>query len=270
MGMASLHLRHPRLFPALRRIWHWAVGALACAGAAAAVLAVLQFTQVPWKVYSFLSCDGTTGSGSADGWSPTHILVLGGSGVPGESGLMRLWYAADAAGKFPGVPVWMALPRADGNPGNLAAAAYGGELQLRGVAAERCEPRACGNNTREQAVALVRDLADDGAGEARVLLVTSPEHVRRACMAVRRAARDAGAGIDLRGLAAASLSLEDHVPEAETAVPGLQSTGTAPSGTPDAGMPETFRYSFWNHASYTLDAARECTALLYYWLRGWL
>lgn len=268
--MAGIHLQQPRLRTVLRRIWFGAVGALACAGGAVVVLAALQFTQVPWKAYSALSRDGGAHAGVGDGWSPTHILVLGGSGVPGESGLMRLWYAADAAGKHPGVPVWMALPCDDGHPDGPAASAYAAELQLRGVEAERCRPRACGNNTREQAVALVHDLAGGGEGEARILLVTSPEHVRRACLAVRRAARDAGAGLEVRGLAAQNLSLDDHARAAAAPMPEPQSGGTVSPGTPGGGMPEAFRYGFWNHARYTLDSARECTALLYYRLRGWI
>lgn len=267
--MGTFHLQHPRVSAAVRGIWRGVVCALACVGGMAVVLVALQFTQVPWKAYSPLSCDGGGDSDPADGWMPTHILVLGGSGVPGESGLMRLWYAADAAGRHPGVPVWIALPCADA-ASEGAADAYAAELRLRGIEAARCEARACGNNTREQAVALVRNLADGGAGPWRVLLVTSPEHVRRACLAVRRAAKDAGAGIEVRGVAAVSLSVEDHAGEAGTQMPVPQADETGGSGTPAAKIPESFRYSFWNHARYTLDAARECSALLYYRIRGWI
>lgn len=271
MGMTTIHLRQMRPCALCRRIVRWVSGALACAGAGAVAMVALQFTQLPWKAYSSLSCDGNPGANHAGTWMPTHILVLGGSGVPGESGLIRLWYAADAARKYPGVPVWMALPCSAGTSENPAAAVYAAELQSRGVEAERCEPRACGNNTREQAVALVRDLADGDAGGAwRVLLVTSPEHVRRACLAVRRVARDAGADIEVRGLAAQELSLEDHVREAKTPIPDPPSNESGAPDPPSSGLPGTFRYEFWNHAKYTLDVAREGSAILYYWLRGWI
>ena len=251
------------------------VGALACAGMAGGLLAALQFTQVPWKAYSFLAGDGAV-HGRETGWEPTHILVMGGSGVPGESGLIRLWYAADAAAKHPGVPVWMALACAEGNRGDPAAVAYAGELRLRGVADGRCEPRACGVNTREQAVALVRALDAGGAAAAggqdapRVLLVTSPEHVRRACLAVRRAARDAGRAIEVRGLAAENLSLDDHVAASDASGAMAGTDGGAAQEGGSVGAPAAFRYDFWNNAEYTLRSAREAVALLYSRARGWI
>jgi uncharacterized SAM-binding protein YcdF (DUF218 family) len=269
-GMASIHFRH-RFFQALsRHILRGGAVALACAGGLAFLLLALPFTQIPWKAYSALARDGGADATSGSGWEPTHILVLGGSGVPGESALMRLWYAADAAGKHPGVPVWLALPCAGGNSRNPAADAYTAELVVRGVEMDRCEVRACGNNTREQAVSLVRDLSVGGREAPRVLLVTSPEHVRRACLAVRKAAGDAGADIEVRGVAAANLSLEDCREQA-----GLPETTPPPDepaagGLPAAGAPGVFRYDYWNHADYALDSARECMALLYYRIKGWI
>ena len=231
---------------------------LAVAGAAAVGLAALQFTSVPWKAFSRLAEDGV---GEAEGWTPTHILVLGGSGVPGESALMRIWYAAEAAQEWPEAPVWMALPC----DGDAVARAYADELALRGVEAGRCTPRACGRNTREQAVALVKDL--EGGGDARILVVTSPEHVRRACGAIRRAAQEAGAAVEVRGRAAFNLSIDDAPPggaEVETEV--------AEEAEPvaDLGSGQVLRYNIWSNARYTLDATREHVALLYYRVRGWI
>ena len=231
---------------------------LAVAGAAAMVLAALQFTSLPWKAFSHLAEDGV---GESEGWMPTHILVLGGSGVPGESALMRLWYTAEAAREWPEVPVWMALPC----DGEAAARAYADELALRGVDAGRCVPRACGRNTREQAVALVQDL--EGEESPRVLVVTSPEHVRRACGAIRRAAQEAGAAVEVRGKPAFNLSVDDSPPgEAQVA------TEVVEESTPvsDLGSGQVLRYNIWSNAKYTLDATREHVALLYYRLRGWM
>lgn len=276
--MGVFVIRHVGLALALRRAGRWVVGALACAGLAGGLLAALQFTQLPWKAYSFLAGDGAV-QGRESGWEPTHILVMGGSGVPGESGLIRLWYAADAAAKHPGAPVWMALPCAEGDRGDPAAAAYAGELRLRGVEDVRCEPRACGANTREQALALVRALDAGGAAAAaaaegqdapRVLLVTSPEHVRRACLAVRRAARDAGRAIEVHGLAAENLSLDDHIAASDASAAMARTDGEAAPDGGSGGAPAAFRYDFWNNAEYTLRSAREAVALLYYRARGWI
>ena len=231
---------------------------LAVAGAAAVVLAALQFTSLPWKAYSRLAEDGV---GESEGWTPTHILVLGGSGVPGESALMRLWYTAEAAREWPEAPVWMALPC----DGDAAAQAYADELALRGVEAERCAPQACGRNTREQAVALVQDLESEGS--TRVLVVTSPEHVRRACATIRRAAQEAGAAVEVRGKPAFNLSV-DEPPPGEAQVETEVAEESAPVA--DLGSGQVLRYNIWSNARYTLDATREYVALLYYRMRGWI
>ena len=181
---------------------------------------------------------------------------------------MRLWYAAEAAKAHPEAPVWLALPCAEGDRNDPAAAAYAEELRMRGVDPGRCEPRACGENTHAQAAGLVRAL--EGAGSSRVLLVTSPEHVRRACLAVRRAAREAGADIEVRGLAAENLSLEDHGPEPDGAAPAECAEGGADAPGSGTSAPEALRYEFWNHARYSLDACREGVALGYYWVKGWI
>ena len=251
-----------------KRVGRWAVRVLAALGGVAVLGAALQFGGIPWKVHSFLASDGGGRGSSADGWTPTHILVLGGSGIPGESGLMRLWYAAEAAKAHPEAPVWLALPCAEGDRNDPAASAYAEELRMRGVDPGRCEPRACGENTHAQAAGLVRAL--EGAGPSRVLLVTSPEHVRRACLAVRRAAREAGVDIEVRGLAAENLSLEDHGPEPDGAAPAASAGGGAESTESGASAPEALRYEFWNHARYSLDACREGVALGYYWVKGWI
>ena len=231
---------------------------LTVAGAAAVVLSALQFTSFPWKAYSRLAEDGVRES---EGWTPTHIFVLGGSGVPGESALMRLWYTAEAAREWPEAPVWMALPC----DGDSAARAYADELAFRGVEARRCAPRACGRNTREQAVALVQEL--EGAESARVLVVTSPEHVRRACATIRRAAQEAGSAVEVRGKPAFNLSVDDPPPGE-----GKVETEVAEESTPvsDLGSGQVLRYNIWSNARYTLDATREHVALLYYRMRGWI
>lgn len=237
---------------------------LTVAGAAAAVLGALQFTGVPWKAFSRLAEDG---AGEAEGWTPSHILVLGSSGVPGESALMRLWYAAEAAREWPEAPVWMALPCEENDGSDPVARAYAGELELRGVDAGRCAPRACGRNTREQAVALVQDL--EGAEDARVLVVTSPEHIRRACGAIRHAARKAQSALEVRGRPAFNLSIDDS-PRTGGEKQVEPSMAEEVASETDLGSGQMLRYNIWSNARYTLDASREYIAILYYRIRGWI
>lgn len=233
------------------------------------LLVALQFTNIPWKAFSWLANDGSEMDTSR---LPTHLLVLSGSGIPGESSLIRLWYAAEMAQENPRIPVWMALPCMEGDRNHPTARAYAQELALHGVEVKRCVPRACGTNTRGQAMALAGVLADEGeerANPAYVLVVTSPEHVRRACLAVRRAAKETGLEVIARGVPAFTLSLEDHVQTGDGKMAGNGKVERIQEDS-ETVAPHVFRYDFWNHCRYTLDAGREGVALLYYWIKGWI
>ncbi len=69
---------------------------LLLAGLLAGTALALQFTNLPWRAYRYLS-EIPAGCPAP----PSHILVMGGSGIPGPSGLMRTFYAARAAAEHP-------------------------------------------------------------------------------------------------------------------------------------------------------------------------
>lgn len=258
----------------LRRwLWGWLRGALAWAGAAALVLAALQFTGVPWRAYRALARGGAGFEGAA-----THVWVPGGSGVPGRSALMRLWYGAESWWRGGGAAeVWVTLPA--GVAASEDARAYVRELELRGVPPEKIRVVDGGRNTREQALCVARALAADG-GDARVEVVTSPEHVRRCADALEHAAREAGAKLAVCGIPAMELSLGETAPAARTgeAAAGPAAWGEEDEDTADEDEDEAellgdgilLRYGVWGNLQYTLDAAREWVALGVYWSKGWI
>jgi uncharacterized SAM-binding protein YcdF (DUF218 family) len=86
---------------------------------------------------------------------PDYIVVLGGGGMPSESGLMRCWYADKAAGFFPDAKVIIALP---GDTADSLSSVNGmkKELILRGIAPERILFEDSGTNTRAQAMNIRR------------------------------------------------------------------------------------------------------------------
>jgi len=75
--------------------------------------------------------------------------------MPSESGLMRCWYAAKAAGYFPHSKVIIALP---GDTADSLSSVIGmkKELIIRGIAPERIMFEDSGTNTRAQAVNIYR------------------------------------------------------------------------------------------------------------------
>jgi uncharacterized SAM-binding protein YcdF (DUF218 family) len=235
-----------------------AAGGLALAGAA------VQFTPLPWRAYRWLGeCPNPSPH------SPTHILVMGGSGIPGKSGLMRTFYGAEAARRHPRADLLVAMPLTAGE--SDASQAYLEEMEQRGVPPERMRILPDGSNTREQAMRLAEHLGA-GAAESSVLIVSDPEHIRRCAAALRKT------GISqVAALPAHSLSIDDPLPGRPPAPPPpVPPPAPAPPGTPPdhsrsgAGSSPVLRYQFWNHLHYSLDVLREWTALAYYRFRGWI
>lgn len=192
---------------------------------------------------------------------------MGGSGIPGESGLCRTFYGAEAARLHRRAQVLIALPL--GTNESFASRAYVGELHLRGVAARRIRVLAGGRNTREQALRLVETLAT-ATNAAHVLIVTDPYHVRRTAACLRKAAAQRSFNMRLSGLPVFQLSIDDPLAfRAED----LDAPGPAPAtraAVPDVGSALRLRYDVWNNLGYVVDVLREETALAYYRLRGWI
>ncbi len=228
-----------------RLILAWIIRIL---GVLALVMLLLALTPLPRLVYDWLGHVPEAFSGS-----PDYIVLMGGGGIPSESGLMRCYETAAQADRHPRARVLVAMPREpdepEGQPGAVAR-----ELMFRGVDRSRIVQEGRGRHTREQAVnawALVGGPGKDPA----LLVVSSPDHVRRSVLAFRRAgfARVAGAGAFGQDLQA-DLRLPDE--------PG--------STLPNPAHSILLRYRLWENLGMELDVFRELTALLYYRVRGWI
>ena len=246
----------------LRILVRLARGALLLLGLAALIFAAAQFTHLPWRAYKHL-----TEIPAPSLEPPTYILVMGGSGIPGESGLMRTFYAAQAAGLHPNASVLVAMPL-DADQ-SVSSRAYLDEIRLRGVAPERIRILAGGRNTREQALRLAEDLAGRTPAP-QVLIVTDPEHIRRTAAAIRKACVQPHLEIQLAALPAFPLSLEDPLPWRASDLDAPGPVPAARAAVPDVGSAMILRYNLWANLNYTFDALREYAAMLYYRLRGWL
>ncbi len=238
-------------------------GAILLTGLCALLLAAAQFTNGPWLVYKSLSeiTDPFPGP-------PTHILVMGGSGIPGGSGLIRTFYAAQAAAELPEADVLVAMPL--GPSQSVASRAYLDELRLRGVDSRRIRILDGGRNTRGQALRLAEHLAGRTNPIPCVLLVSSPEHIRRTAACIRKAFAGENREIHLGALPAFPLSIEDPLPWRAAALDRPGSVPALRSAVPDIGSSLRLRYGLWGNLGYTLDSVREGAALFYYRLRGWL
>ncbi|MBN2635084.1 MAG: YdcF family protein [Prolixibacteraceae bacterium] len=210
---------------------------------------LLALTEQPFWGYHWL---GT--SKSELKWQPETIVFLGGGGMPSQSNLMRCWYAEKASKSFPDAKVIIAVPGLIEDSLSTPQLIYK-ELILRGVNPENILFENESTNTRAQALNCKRLVKM----QSPLLLVTSPEHMRRAVLCFQKAGFEKVNALPaFENALEADLSFDDD------------SLGGNKTLVPDVGNSINARYQLWNHLKYEILIAREIIALAYYKLRGWI
>jgi uncharacterized SAM-binding protein YcdF (DUF218 family) len=243
------------------KLWKVLKTLLVALGVVFMLQVLLALTPLPFHVWYRM---GMRYSGISR--PPDYIVVLGGGGMPSESGLMRCWYAAKAGSYFPGSKILIALP---GDTADSLSSVSGmkNELILRGIEPERILFEDSGTNTRAQALNILRITSPPvplsfrrggAAGEAGILLITSPEHLYRAFLTFKKAGF-----IKVDGVPA----FEEAI-EADITYQGKRLGGR--HWVPDIGESITIRYGFWTQLRYEALILREWLALGYYWVKGWI
>lgn len=224
-------------------------GVLMGAGLVLLLVVALCFTPFPWRAYAWLARDTQSLTGE-----PDVLVMLGGGGIPSESGLMRSYALAEQARRHPNALVAVAMP----DTNDLSCIRMKEELVMRGISPDRIIWEDQGRNTREQALRLHTMLYADGM-EPNTLLVTSPNHMKRALLTFRKAGFHAITGRSEFGEA---LTADLHYTRQELG-------GTA-AALPDIGQSYTLRYSFWNNLHYQFRVLHELAGLAYYRVMGWI
>ena len=213
------------------------------------VCIALALTEQPFWGYHWL------GTSQAElKWKPDVIIFLGGGGMPSQSNLMRGWFVGNAAKSFPEALVIVAMP-GDISDSLSSPRIMKNELILRGVKPEKITFEPEGTNTRAQALNC-KKLTNT---QTPVLLVTSPEHMRRAVLCFRKVGFE-----KVNGLPAFENALEADLKFEDDKLGGNKTI------VPDVGESINARYQLWNHLKYEILIAREIVALGYYRLRGWI
>jgi len=202
---------------------------------------------------------------------PEFIVVLGGGGMPSESGLMRTWYAAKVGNLFTRSKIIIALP---GDTADSLSSVYQmkEELVLRGIPKSRISFESVGTNTRAQAMQIFKiitiyDLRFTNIKRypssiqhpaSSILIITSPEHLYRSVKSFRKA----------------GFMKVDGVPAFETAIESELSFDDRLLGgkkwLPAIGRNIILRYQFWTQLHYEQLIIREWLAIVYYKLNGWI
>jgi uncharacterized SAM-binding protein YcdF (DUF218 family) len=213
------------------------------------IMILLAFTTLPFWGIHWLGTSKTELKGE-----PGTIILLGGGGMPSESNLMRSWFTDKAARSFPSARVLIAMP-GDTTDSLSTPRLMAEELMIRGLDNKRVVYENKGTNTRAQAI-YCREMLNPSEA---LLLVTSPEHTRRAVLCFQKAGF----------LRVYALPAFEHATEADLTYKAKE-LGGRKTITPDVGERTSVRYQVWNHLKYEIIFAREMAATFYYKLRGWI
>ena len=171
---------------------------------------------------------------------PEYIVVLGGGGIPSDTGLMRTYYGARHSLAFPDATVIVALP-ADEDPETSSVGRMKDELVRRGVPASSILMETQGRNTHEQAER-IRAMLGPGAIDVPVHIVTEGSHLRRSLLCFRKAGFSRVFGISTHNTGAGA----------------------------DVGTGTFLRYTLWTNLQLQIRVLREIIATGIYKLRGWI
>jgi uncharacterized SAM-binding protein YcdF (DUF218 family) len=213
-------------------------------GIIAFIMLLLSFTDIPYNAYHALAM--TDHKPVKD---PDFIVVLGGNGIPSPDGLIRTWYAAEAAEQFEQAKVVIAIP---GNVKDTTDQPWlmARELVRRGIDRSRIMFEAKGYNTHSQAVNISRMLSSSGPS---LLIITSPEHMYRSIRTFEKAGFK-----DASGYASFETPLEENSIKRKGNEGGQQVQNL------------DLRYNMWSYLQYEILVLREYAAIGYYKLQGWI
>ena len=212
------------------------------------VLLVLSFTDIPYYAYYWLGVTNTKLVGK-----PNVIVVLGGSGMPSPDGLIRTYYAAEAANQFKDAEVIIALPYNENEKDSLhQLKLIAKELIIKGIDSVRIKYEPLGFNTHSQAINIA-SIYKNKLRQLSLLIITSPEHMYRSVKTFTKAGFTNVGGIPTFEKPVDEEKIKDKENSKDTRVKSL-----------------AIRYNMWSYLNYELLVLKEYSAIFYYKLKGWI
>ncbi len=208
------------------------------------MMIALAFTSAPFYMHFRL---GQNPNEDVEISDPRQVVMFGGAGMPSEDNLMRLYHTAALARHFE-VPVLLVHPEDSLCQAEMTRLLRQGDIDSILYMTE-------GANTRSQALELMAQYPK--LAEEQLIVVTSPEHVRRTikCLnkvgfqnVIGKAAYPATVDFDL--------SLKKQKLGGNESIPSVESV--------------KMRYTFFNYLKLEITCLREYCALAYYRIKGWI
>jgi len=178
--------------------------------------------------------------------------------MPSESGLMRTFYTADLANKYPSAKIIIAMPE-DTSKNFTDIDFIKKELRYKIDSNTIILKENKGTNTRSQALHIAK-FDNSTIIDSNIVIVTSPEHLYRAILVFKKVGFK-----NVSGLPTFENALQSEISFSDEKLGGKNSIII-----PNIGKSITFRYQFWNHLKYELIVLREYCAICFYWIKDWI
>ena len=215
-------------------------------GILALIVATLAFTRVPFDLHRWLGEHRSQFS-----FQPEVLVMLGGSGMPSESNLIRLYYTARYAELYSETDIIIAHPL-----DTAVAESMKAYLIRHGIDSSRIAVMQEGTNTREQSM-MIRE-HDASMTDKKIAIITSPENMYRTLCVFRKLEyRHIG------GIAAFESAMFVDLDYKHKSIGGKPYV-------PDVSSNLGLRYNFWNYLKLEITCLREWVAIAYYWVNGWI
>lgn len=212
------------------------------------LMLVLALTPAPFYMHYALG-DDPNGNRCETSFAPDYVVMFGGAGMPSESNLMRLYYTGKIATHY-GIPIVIAHPE-----DSICQLEMGRLLTQEGIDGTDIHFMTQGTNTRSQALEMKNNYPELTVCD--LLVVTSPEHIRRTVKCLNKAGFTSVKGIAAREATVDfDLSIKKQELKGNEAIPSVESTN--------------MRYTFWNYFQLEIVCFREYAALAYYKIKGWI
>lgn len=208
------------------------------------VMIVLACTSVPFYSHYRL---GQNPEEVPSQLNPQQVVMFGGAGMPSEDNLMRLYHTAALARHFE-IPVLLVHPK-----DSICQAEMTRLLKQGGI--DSILYMTEGSNTRSQAMELFASHPE--LIEKQLLVVTSPEHVRRTIKCLQKVGFKQAYGVAAYPATVDfDLSLKKQKLGGNELIPSVENV--------------KMRYTFFNYLKLEITCVREYLALAYYRIKGWI
>ncbi len=208
-----------------------------------ALILLISLTSIPYYAYHQLAALDITLEKK-----PSAIIVLSGVGMPSPDALIKLYFAGEAANQFPNSSIYLALPEKAAQDSITPLGLMRTELIKNDINSKRIHLAPKGYNTYTQLL----DLSKKIDKSASVLIVTSPEHMLRSILTLKKLGFSDVGGLPTFEEPSEEVLLRSH------------------SSKRDEIENLTIRYNMWSYLQYEVKVMREYFALSYYWLKGWI